>query len=107
MTPRRGRFGAVIWSGGLARASSAESDDREVREACLVAEALPDLFADGIEIVHRNGSDRPALLAIEVFMLLAPDQHVEPRAVAEVDMAHETVALEELEVSVNRGGVER
>jgi hypothetical protein len=46
------------------------------------------------------------MLAIEVFALPAPDELIAPGAVAEVDVPSEPVALERLEVAVDRGEVE-
>lgn len=82
-------------------ALSAKPDDREVREACFVAEALFDLVADLVKVLDRDRCDFAALLAVEVFEFLAAGEHPHPSAVAEVDVTHEAVALEQLEVSVN------
>ncbi len=85
----------------LTGAARAEADDRKVGEAGLVAEQLPDPFPDRLELRRNESFDRPAALAREEFAITAADQRVQTRSVAEVNVAHESVSLECLEVSVD------
>jgi hypothetical protein len=102
-----GRVVSVIWPWVLSGASSAEPHDREVSEARFVTEPSFDLLADGVEVLDGDRCDLLAAFAIEVFELLAADQHVESGSVAEMDVANEAVTLEQLKVAVDRGGVDR
>lgn len=80
----------------------AESDDREVREARLVAELAFDFPAYRIESFRRYRGDFGAVVAVEVFDLVAADEDVQAGSVAEVDVADQSVALKDLEVAVHR-----
>lgn len=102
-----GCVGAVIWGRTLSGASIAEPDNREVGEACVEPEPPFDLFADRVEGLDGDRRDLGAAFAVEVFELLAADQHIESWSVAEVDVANEAVTLEQLEVAVDRGRVNR
>lgn len=84
----------------------AEADDREVCEVRLVAKALSDVLADWVEVLGRDLCDLAAPLAVEVLELLAASEHPQPRAVAEVHVAHNAMSLEHLEVSVDRRDVD-
>ena len=89
-----GCVGAVIWGRSLSGASLAEPDDREVGESCVEPELPFDLFADRVEGLDGDRRYLRAAFAVEVFELLAADQHVESWSVAEVDVANEPVTLE-------------
>jgi hypothetical protein len=78
------------------------ADDREVREPGFVSEALSDAFADGIKLLGHQCADGAATLAIEIFPFAAATQRIQPRAMAEVNMAHQSVALERLEIAIDR-----
>ncbi len=90
----------------LTRAGGADADDREVGEASLVAEQLPDAIANRVELLWSERSDRAAALAREKLVLATPDERVQPGSVTEVHVPREAVLLERLEVSVHRGEVE-
>lgn len=107
MLVAEGCVGAVIWGRAPSGALFADPDDREVGEARFIAELLFDLLANGVEILHGDGRDLLAVFAVEVFELLAAGQHVESGSVAEMDVANEAVTLEQLEVAIDRGGVNR
>jgi hypothetical protein len=90
----------------LTGAIRAEADDRKVGEAGLVAEQLPDPVPDRLELRRNESFDRPAALAREEFAITATDQRVQTRSVAEVNVAHQSVSLECLEVSVDGCGIQ-
>ena len=96
-----------MWSARAGGASFAESDDREVREACLEAELLFDQVADRVEVLDRHRGEGGAALAVEVLGLPASGEYVEACSVCEVDVTDDAEALEDLEVSVDRGDVDR
>ena len=91
----------------LRGAAFAEPDDREMGEARFVAELRFDRLAYGVELLGRDGGDFGAPFAVEVFDFVTADERVEAGSVSEVDVADESVALEHLEVSVDRGLVDR
>lgn len=84
----------------------ADADYREMIEACLVPVALGDAFANGIELLHGQRPDGAAAIAVQVLALAAAEQRVQPGAVAEMNVAHEAVALERLEVTMHRSRVQ-
>ena len=59
------------------------------------------------ELIGREHGQLPAALAVEILALVAADERIEARAVAEVDVAGQPVAFEHLEVAVYRGLLER
>jgi hypothetical protein len=77
-------------------------DDREVRESGFVSETLSDAFADGIELLGRQWADGAATLAEEIFMLARATKRIQSGAMAKVDVAHQSVALERLEIAIDR-----
>jgi len=85
----------------------AGSDDREVREAGIEAELRFDQLADGVEVLDGHRRHGRALLAVEVLARLASGEDVEPGAVGEMDVANDAEALEQLEVAIDRGRVDR
>src|SRR5262245_41546644 len=86
-------------------AAAAEADDREVGEARLDREPPLEDLANGIELGCGDGGHPPAPLAERVLVLLSTDELVEPRPVAEVDVADEPDPLQRLEVAVHGGEV--
>lgn len=88
------------------RARRAEPDDREVGEADLVAESLPDLIANRVKLLRCERPDRRASLAGEELPLAAANQRVQAGSMSEVNVARESVLLERFEVAVDRRDVE-
>jgi len=91
---------------GSCRARGARADDREMTEARLEAVTISDAFADGIQLLDGQRPDGSATIAVQVLALAPSEQRIQPRAVAEMDVAHEAVALQGLEVAMDGGGVE-
>ena len=60
------------------------------------------LRAHRVQLFGRDGGDLGAPLAVEVFDFVAPDERVQAGSVPEVHVADQSVALEHLEVSVDR-----
>jgi hypothetical protein len=71
-------------------------------ETCLVAVALFDAFANGIELLGGQRPDSSATIAVQVLPLAATEQRIQPGAVAEVDVSHQAVALQRLEIAMHR-----
>jgi hypothetical protein len=90
----------------LCGALLAETDDRKVGEARFVAELPFDLPAQRVESFGRYSGHFGAPLAVEVFDLMAADEYVEAGSVPEVDVPDQAMALEDLEVSIDRGLVD-
>jgi hypothetical protein len=88
------------------RAFGAGADDREVGEASFVAKLLPDDLADSAELFRSDRSHPAAPLAVEVGPFILPAEGIEPGAVAEVNVADESVALQQLEIAVDRAQVQ-
>jgi len=78
-----------------------------VGEARTESELLVDQVADGVEVLDGNRRDRRAALAVEVLVLMASGEDVEACPVSEMDVASDAEALEEFEVSVDGGRVDR
>ena len=57
-------------------------------------------MADRVDLLGGDDGDLGAAFAVQVFNLLVADQDVEARAVAEVDVTDQAVALEHLEVAM-------
>jgi hypothetical protein len=75
-------------------------------ETCLVAVSLSDAFANGIELLGGQRPDGSAAIAIQVLPLAVTEQRIQPGAVAEMDVAHQAVALKRLEVAMHRSRVQ-
>src|ERR1019366_1533557 len=88
------------------RTGRAGADDREVREAGFESEAVSDLRSDWVELLGRERLDGSAALAEQVLALADAEQGVEAGAMAEMNVAHEPLALQRLQVAVDRGHVE-
>ena len=84
------------------RASPARSNDRVVREACLEAKPPPDACADRVELLGTDRANGTAVLAVEILAFATAAQGVQAGPVAEMHMAHESMALERLEIAVHR-----
>lgn len=103
MTTVRGPRVAV----GLGDAFHTEPDDREVREACTVAELALDEPPHAVELVEREWAVVAAALAGQILASPGDRQGVQPRAVPEMHVVHEADVLERLEVAVHGGDVRR
>ena len=90
----------------LDRACGAGPDDRVVREARNVPEAIPEPIAQRVEFFGCDGAHRTTALAAEVLVLAVAHERVQPRPVAEVNMLHEPVTLEHVEDAIDRGEVQ-
>jgi len=82
-------------------AAAAEADDREVGEVRLDAELLLEEPADGIELGCSDGDHRPAPLAERVLVPLGTGELIQPRPMAEMDVADEPDTLQRLEVAIH------
>lgn len=86
-------------------AGGAEADDREVAEACVVAEGVLDRGADRFQAGGVDAVNAVAAFADEVLALAVVVEGVEAGAVADVDVAHDAGLFEVLEVAVHRAEV--
>src|ERR1700681_3957273 len=89
-------------SGPLSGAARTLPDEREVREAHLVAEAPSDVGPHRIEQLGAHGPSGATARTVNVLVLAVADQRVEPRSVPEMHVAQQSVALERLEVAIDR-----
>jgi hypothetical protein len=91
-----------IWGALVVRCTgAAQADDREVAEACLIAERLVDRGAYGVEPGGVDAVDTVAAFADEVLALAVVLERVEARTVADVDVAHDAELFEVLEVAID------
>ncbi len=91
----------------LCGATGTQPDDRKVDEAGSVAELVLDQLAHGVELLSWHRSVVGTTLAGEVLPLTAHGQRVQPRAVAEMNVANHADVLERLQVSIHRADVRR
>ncbi len=84
------------------RAGLAEARDREVAEAGVVAEASADRAPQRLELAVGERPAPAAALADQVGRGELARQRVDGRAVAQVRVAHQPHALEQLEVAIDR-----
>lgn len=82
-------------------AVGAGPDDWKVSKPRFVAESRFDLAAYRIELRGVERLYGSAALTVKVLPLPLADEHVQTRSVSEVDVTHEPVALEHLEVPVD------
>jgi hypothetical protein len=90
----------------LRRAFGAGANDREMREPSFVAELFPDTVTNGVKFLRCDGAHRAAPLAIEICPFVVAAEGIEPRAVAEMDVADKSVAFQQLEIAVDRTQVQ-
>jgi hypothetical protein len=90
-------WGALV----VCAAGDAQADDREVAEACLVAERLVDRGAYGVESGGVDAVDAVAAFADEILALAVVLERVEAGTVADVDVAHDAELFEVLEVAID------
>src|SRR4051794_17759364 len=88
-------------------AAGAQPVQREVREAHVVAELGADQLPSGIELPRLGLGDAAALLADQVLVLALTDERVQPRAVAEMDVADDAELFEALEGAVDGRELDR
>lgn len=88
------------------RARATRPDQGEVGEASPVTRQLFDAAADRVELPGIQRLHGSAALAEEVFPFATADKQIQARAVAEVNVAHQAVTLEHLEVSIDRSDLD-
>jgi hypothetical protein len=75
-------------------------------EAGLVAVSLPDALANGIQLLGRQNPDGSATIAVQVLALAAAEQPIQPGPVTEMNVAHQAVALQRLEIAMHGSHVQ-
>lgn len=75
-------------------------------EPSFVAKLFPDTVADGAELLGSDGSHRAAPVAVQIRPFVVAAEGIEPGAMPEMDVADESVALQQLEIAVDRAEVQ-
>ena len=83
--------------------SGADADDRKVAEARPVAKPLANLRPHRIELGRIETGHPSTALTRQKLLVAGADQHVEARAVPEMDVLDNAKLLEPLEVPIDRG----
>ena len=91
---------------GVTGAALAEADDREMAEVGLVSESPADLAPDRLELGAVGYRHPAAALTGEHLLLPLPDQHVEARGVAKMDVPDDSQGFQPLQVPVDGGELE-
>jgi hypothetical protein len=92
--------------GGFGETFPAESDHRNPPESHFVAVPLADCRPESVHLTRIHIRDRSAAVAGEVLALHPIREDVAPWAPAGLDLIHQAVVLEDLEIAIHGGKIE-